>query len=70
MTLSCARRIDKSQRAREQLGFNAFLQELKDKADVVELIQARRLPGNLNVADPVRQPYLETWDALQAENVG
>jgi hypothetical protein len=40
---------------------------LKDKADVVELIQARRLPRDLNVAEPVRQHYLETWDALQAE---
>jgi hypothetical protein len=39
----------------------------KDKTDVIELIQARRLPRDLNVADPVRQHYLETWDALQAE---
>ncbi len=39
----------------------------KDKTDVIELIQARRLPRELNVADAVRQHYLETWDALQAE---
>jgi hypothetical protein len=43
---------------------------LKDKADVIELIQARRLPRDLNVANPVRQHYLETWDALQAERCG
>jgi len=49
---------------------NNPVRRLKDKADVVELIQARRLPRDLNVADPVRQHYLETWDALQAENVG
>jgi hypothetical protein len=46
---------------------NNPVRRLKDKADVVELIQARRLPRDLNVADPVRQHYLETWDALQAE---
>ena len=46
---------------------NNPVRRLKDKADVVELIQARRLPRELNVADPVRQHYLETWDALQAE---
>lgn len=40
---------------------------LKDKADVVELIQARRLPRDLDVAKPIHQHYLETWDALQAE---
>jgi hypothetical protein len=46
---------------------NNPIRRLKDKADVVELIQARQLPRDLNVADPVRQHYLETWEALQAE---
>ncbi len=40
---------------------------LKDKADVVELIQARRLPRDLHVAAAIHQHYLEAWDALQAE---
>jgi hypothetical protein len=39
----------------------------KDKTDVIELIQARLLPRDLNIAAPVRQHYVETWDALQAE---
>jgi hypothetical protein len=39
----------------------------KDKTDVIELIKARRLPRGLDVAAPVRQHYVETWDALQAE---
>jgi hypothetical protein len=39
----------------------------KDKTDVIELIQARRLSRDLNVAAPVRQSYVEIWDALQAE---
>ena len=41
---------------------------LKDKADVIELIKARRLPRGLKVAAPVQQHYVETWDALQAES--
>ena len=40
----------------------------KDKTDVIELIQARCLPRDLNVAATVRQPYIETWDALKAEH--
>ena len=40
----------------------------KDKTDVIELIKARRLPRDLNIAAPVRQHYVETWDALQAES--
>jgi hypothetical protein len=40
---------------------------LKDKADVIELVKARRLPRELNVAAPVRRHYTETWDALKAE---
>jgi hypothetical protein len=41
---------------------------LKDKADVIELIKVRHLPRELHLAAPVRQHYIETWDALQAEN--
>jgi hypothetical protein len=40
----------------------------KDKTDVIELIKARQLPRGLNIAAPVRQHYVETWDALQAES--
>ena len=40
----------------------------KDKTDVIELIQARHLPRDLNVAASTRQSYVETWDALKAEN--
>jgi hypothetical protein len=40
---------------------------LRDKTDVVELILRRKLPRDLPVAPTVRQLYLETWDALQAE---
>lgn len=40
---------------------------LKDKADVVELIQVRHLSRDLNVADAVRQHYVEAWDGLQAD---
>ena len=40
---------------------------LKDKADVVELIQALNLRRDLAVEDPVRALYIETWDALAAE---
>ena len=47
---------------------NDPVRRLKDKADVVELIQTRRLPRDLNVATPVRRHYVETWDALQTEN--
>jgi hypothetical protein len=39
----------------------------KDKTDVIELILRRKLPRNLPVNPAVRTPYLETWDALQAE---
>ena len=39
----------------------------KDKTDVIELIQARRLPRDLAVAEAVRHLYVETWDAVQAE---
>jgi hypothetical protein len=42
-------------------------QRLKDKADVVELIKARQLPRGLTISPAVRELYLETWDALQAE---
>jgi hypothetical protein len=40
---------------------------LKDKADVNELILRRNLSRDLSVAPAVREVYLETWDALQAE---
>jgi len=40
---------------------------LKDKADVIELIQALKLPRDLPVDEPVRALYQETWDALTAE---
>jgi len=46
---------------------NSPQRRLKDKADVVELIKALRLPRDLTVDEPVRHIYLETWDALQAE---
>jgi hypothetical protein len=40
---------------------------LKDKADVIELIKALKLPRDLAVDEPVRALYAETWDALQRE---
>ena len=43
------------------------LRRLRDKTDVVELILRRKLPHDLAVTLTVRQLYLETWDALQAE---
>ena len=43
------------------------LRRHKDRTDVIELIQARRLPRELAVAPAVRALYLETWDGLQAE---
>ena len=46
---------------------NSPARRLRDKADVTELILRRRLPRNLAVAAPVRNEYLEIWDALQAE---
>jgi len=39
----------------------------KDKTDVIELIKYRRLPRDLAINPAVRELYLETWDALQAE---
>jgi len=39
----------------------------KDKTDVIELIQALRLPRDLAVDESVRTLYVETWDALAAE---
>jgi hypothetical protein len=43
------------------------LKRLKDKADVVELIQRRKLPRDLSVVPAVQALYRETWDALQAK---
>jgi len=39
----------------------------KDKTDVIELIKALHLPRDLQVDEPVRRLYTETWDALEAE---
>ena len=39
----------------------------KDKTDVIELILRRKLSRDLAVNPAVRALYLETWDALQAE---
>ena len=47
---------------------NSPVKRHRDKTDVVELIQARHLPRDLNVTATVRPLYLETWDALQAED--
>ena len=44
------------------------IKRLKDKADVVELIQRASLPRDLAVAPPVRALYLEIWDGLKADD--
>jgi hypothetical protein len=44
------------------------LRRLKDKTDVVELIERRSLPRDLAVAAVVRKDYVEIWDALKAES--
>ncbi len=46
---------------------NSPLRRLRDKTDVVELILRRKLPRGLPVLAAVRDNYLQTWDALQAE---
>jgi hypothetical protein len=46
---------------------NSPLRRLRDKTDVVELILRRKLPRGLAVLAAVRDNYLETWDAIQAE---
>jgi hypothetical protein len=46
---------------------NSPLRRLRDKTDVVELILRRKLPRGLAVLAAVRDMYLETWNALQAE---
>ncbi len=43
------------------------VRRLRDKTDVIELIQYRNLPRDLAVNPAVRALYLETWDALKAE---
>jgi hypothetical protein len=43
------------------------LRRLRDKTDVVELILRRKLPRGLAVLAAVREMYLETWDAIEAE---
>ena len=45
----------------------APLKRVKDKADVVELIQRAHLPRELAVAPPMRNAYLEIWDGLKAD---
>ncbi len=47
---------------------NSPARRLKDKADVIELIKALKLPRDLPVDEPVRHLYHQTWDALQAES--
>jgi hypothetical protein len=46
---------------------NSPLRRLRDKTDVVELILRRKLPRGLAILAAVRDIYLETWDAIQAE---
>jgi hypothetical protein len=46
---------------------NSPLRRLRDKTDVVELILRRKLPRGLAVLAAVRDNYLDTWDAIQAE---
>ena len=46
---------------------NNPLKRLRDKADVTELILRRNLPRDLAVSAAVRDLYIETWDALEAE---
>ncbi|HMP81120.1 MAG TPA: hypothetical protein PKA41_00260 [Verrucomicrobiota bacterium] len=46
---------------------NSPHKRLRDKSDVVELIQRRKLPRDLAVNPVVRPLYIETWDALNAE---
>jgi hypothetical protein len=46
---------------------NSPSRRLKDKADVIELIKALHLPRELVVDEAVCTLYLETWDALAAE---
>jgi hypothetical protein len=43
---------------------------LKDKADVTELILARRLPRDLKLHTAVQKTYEEIWDTLQREPPG
>ena len=40
----------------------------KDKTDVIELIKALGLPRELDVDEAVRLLYVETWDALAADD--
>lgn len=46
---------------------NSPNRRLKDKADVIELIKALKLPRELAVDEAVRHLYHETWDALVRE---
>ena len=44
-----------------------YVRRLRDKTDVIELIARRNLSRGLAIQTAVRQIYVETWDALQAE---
>jgi hypothetical protein len=46
---------------------NSPSRRLKDKSDVIELIKYRKLPRDIAINSAVLKLYLETWDALQAE---
>ena len=46
---------------------NSPTRQLKDKADVVELIKSLHLPRDQVVDQAVGSIYPETWDALAAE---
>jgi hypothetical protein len=46
---------------------NSPVRRLRDKTDVIELIARRNLTRGLAIQTAVRQIYVETWDALQAE---
>jgi hypothetical protein len=46
---------------------NSPLRRHRDKTDVIELIVRRELSRDLAIEQAVRDLYLETWDALQAE---
>lgn len=47
---------------------NSPARRLNDKADVIELIKILNLPRNLVISSPVKDLYVETWDALQADS--
>ena len=44
------------------------LKRLRDKTDVIELVQRAHLPRDLAVAAPICDLYLEIWDGLKADD--